>query len=322
MTIDSPGHEWTEEALLSKAQLYVEQMEDHAAEDWQFGFWSALALEFLARASLAHISPTLLADSRNWRNLARALGHQPTAKKFFPRSISAHQVFKRLSELVPSFNHEMQNFCTQHAARRNSELHSGVLAFAPLRTSEWLAQFYLSCDAMLKTMNKDLSWLIHDAKAIEPMMSSLEDASAKKVKQEISAHKLVWETKSDDEQSLAVDQAKTWARRQLGHRVDCPACSSPALVKGVASGHVLTKASDDEVVERQTHLPASFECISCGLRIAGYSKLSLCGLGESFTAESVYDVAAYYGLHTDEELEDAREEKNEEIDEYEPDFNE
>ena len=321
MTVESQGHEWSEEALFSKAQLYAEQMESHALEDWQYGFWSALILEFLGRASLAHISPTLLADYRDWRNLSHALGLQPTAKKFLPKSIPAVQVFNRLNELVPTFNHEMLSFCSQHADRRNSELHSGTLAFEALGTSEWLANFYMACDAMLKTMCRDLSSLIHEPQAAESMITSLKDASAEKVKKDIAAHKVVWENKTEDERRRAVDQAKIWARRQLGHRVDCPACNSPALVKGVASGPVLTEVSEDEVVERQIHLPASYECISCGLRIAGYSKLSLCGLGGSFTEKSVYSVAEYYGLHTDEELEEARGELYEEIYEYEPDFN-
>jgi hypothetical protein len=322
MTNDSHGHEWSAEALFAKAQLYAEQMENHATDEWQYGFWSALILEFLGRASLAHVSPTLLADHRNWRNLSHALQLQPTAKKFLPRSISAVEVFKRLNELVPSFNHEMLSFCSQHADRRNSELHSGTLAFEALGTSEWLANFYTACEAMLKTMGRDLSSLIHESQAAESMIASLKDASAEKVKNDIVAHRAVWNNKTDDERLRAVDQAKTWARRQVGHCVKCPSCCSPALVKGTPSGRVLRETTDVNVVERQSQSPASFECIACGLRIAGYSKLSACGLGDAFTDKSVYPIADYYGLHTDEELEDAREQIYEELYEYEPDFNE
>ena len=56
---------WSEEALFGKALLYIERMESYTADDWQFGFWSALSLELLARAALAHISPVLLADTKN-----------------------------------------------------------------------------------------------------------------------------------------------------------------------------------------------------------------------------------------------------------------
>ena len=74
MTPNAATHPWSEEALLAKAFLYAEQMEATKAEDWEFGFWSALSLEFLARAALAHISPTLLCNTANWRNLHYALG--------------------------------------------------------------------------------------------------------------------------------------------------------------------------------------------------------------------------------------------------------
>lgn len=93
-------HPWSEEALFQKATLYIQLMESTTAEDWQFGFWSALSLELLARAALAHISPTLLADMSNWRNLTYALGCSPTVKRFSPSSVGAKDVLGRLNELL------------------------------------------------------------------------------------------------------------------------------------------------------------------------------------------------------------------------------
>src|SRR3989442_1078654 len=119
------SHPWSEEALFGKALLYIERMESYTADDWQFGFWSALSLELLARAALAHISPVLLADTKNWRNVMHALGAEPTAKKFSPNSIATTEVFARLNELVPAFTEEIAGFCTKHSGRRNSELHTG-----------------------------------------------------------------------------------------------------------------------------------------------------------------------------------------------------
>ena len=72
------------------------------------------------------------------------------------------------------------------------------------------------------------------------------------------------------------------------------------------------------MVERQTLSPSSFECIACGLRISGFSKLSACGLGNAFSAKSTYTAAEFFGLYTEDELEDARNEPPP----YEDDFNE
>ena len=71
-------------------------------------------------------------------------------------------------------------------------------------------------------------------------------------------------------------------------------------------------------MQRQTMLPSAFECIACGLRISGLSKLSACGLGDAFTAKSTYSAAEFFGLYTEEDLEEARNE----MANYEEDFNE
>lgn len=318
MTVEIPGHEWSEEALFAKAQLYIEQMEACPHDDWQFGFWSALSLEFLARAALAHISPVLLADQHGWNNLAHALGHQPTSQKFLPKSIPAIELFKRLQVLITDFNPEMHAFCIKHTTRRNSELHSGNLEFAGLPTSDWLPKFYWVCDTLLTSMENKLSMLISDSDAAHAMIESLKDESAKAVQKDISAHKQVWVNKSGEEQRMMSLKSETWAVRQLGHRTDCPSCESVALLSGRPGGPVLKAVDDEEAIERQAYVPSSFECIACGLKISGFSKLLACGLGDTFTRTSRWTVAEYYDLHTREELEEARGE----FPEYEPDFNE
>ena len=318
MTTAVTVHPWSEEALFSKAAAYVGRMESYTADDWQFGFWSALSLELLARAALAHISPLLLAEANNWRNLTHALGHAPTAKKFSPASISTNEVLARLSELVPTFTQEIAGFCTKHADRRNSELHTGELAFATLGTAEWLPRFYSACKILLESMGKTLSDLFSNPADAQALIELLEDAAAKAVSQDIKAHALVWSNKDKGDKESASAQAVAWATKQAGHRVKCPACESPSLVQGSPIGPVTTSVRSDEVVQRQTMLPTSFECVACGLRISGLSKLAACGLGDAFSATTAYTAADFFGLYTQDELDEARSE----VPEYEPDFNE
>lgn len=321
MTVEMPGHEWSEEALFCKAQIYTEQMEQCTHDDWRFGFWSALTLEIIARAALAHVSPILLANNRQWKNLVHALGQTAITQSVPLTSVSARDVFARLSDLIPEFNPEMHDFCVAHSTRRNSELHSGTLSFEALPTSNWLPKFYWVCDTLVRFMDKDLSVLISDSKAAHKMIDSLKDKSAKAVRRLIAAHERVWQNKSCDDQKTMTRQAATWAARRRGHRVECPACKSTALVVGRASGPELTEVNDEEVIKRQAHMPSSFECIACTLKISGFSKLSACGLGDTFTRKTIWSVADYYDLHTSEELEEARAEWPEDP-EYEPDFNE
>lgn len=318
MTMTVTPHPWSVDTLFAKAQLYVGRMESHTADEWQYGFWSALALELLTRAALAHISPVLLADASNWRNLGYALGLEPTAKKFSPSSVTTKEALARLNELIPEFNEEVVGFCTKHAARRNEELHTGELAFESLGTSNWLPRFYSASNILLRSMGREISDLVSDPAAAQSMIASLEDAAAKAVSQVIKAHAQVWSNKDSKEREEASLQAATWATRHAGHRVNCPACDSRALVQGNAVGPVTTAVGNEAVIQRQTMLPSSFECIACGLRILGLSKLSACGLGDAFSAKSTYSAAEFFGLYTEDELEEARKE----YPGHEEDFNE
>jgi hypothetical protein len=296
----------------------VERMDAEEPNDWRFGFWSALSVELLCRAALAHISPVLLADSRDWHNVLHALGRQPTAKKFTPMTIGTKEVISRLTELVPTSTQEYAGFCTQHIERRNAELHTGELAFSAIGTASWLPRYYATCKVLLESMGKQLADLVADPIAAEAMIESLEDAAAKAVFKDISAYAKLWADKSEADRKTAATQATAWARRQAGHRVTCPACHSSALVQGTPSGPVTTTVDGDDVIQRQAVLPSSFECIGCGLRISGLSKLAAAGVGDAFTGKSVYTAAEFFDLHTPDELEEARREGQA----YEDDFNE
>jgi len=330
MSTSIESHPWSSDACLQKSKYYLQLMEDLTADEWQFGFWSALSLELLARAALAHISPSLLADLRDWRNIEYSLGRAPTAKKFKPRSIPTAEVLLRLKEMIPEFTEEIQGFCSQHADKRNSELHTGELAFASYKTSLWLPKFYLSCRVLLASMGQQLSDFVGDADAAEALIVSLSEAAAMAVTQDIAAYARVWQDKTAEEKDEASLAAMNWALRQSGHRVECPACKSHALIHGTPSGSVIRKLSDDLVEEKQRVIPASFECIACGLRIAGFSKLSACGLGDAFTSTSRYTPAEFFGLYSEDNLDEARNEGYEEgleegrgeNSDFEPDWNE
>lgn len=323
MTNKTTVNPWSSESLFAKSLTYLQQMEASIADDWQFGLWSSLSLELLARAALSNISPVLLADSKNWRNINFALGNAPTAKMFNPISISTKEVLARLTELLPEFTEEMAGFCSKHTDDRNAELHSGEVVFGQNGTSRWLPRFYQSCDILLKSMGKALEDFVSDANNAKSLIKSLTDDASKSVKQDISAYSKVWSNKSDDEKQGLVLQATAWATRQSGHRVECPSCNSVALIHGSPVGAVSTEIhdGDDEVVQRQSMLPSSFECIACGLKISGYSKLSACGLGDTFSAKTIYTPAEYFGLYTEDELQEAKDEVEASYT-YEPDFNE
>jgi hypothetical protein len=242
MTAKVDEHPWSEEALLSKAVLYVEEMQKHPVENWQFGLWAALSLELLARAALSHVSPTLLANHKDWRNVHHALGHAATSVKFVPSSVLSNEVLRILNEIVPSFTRELFEACLKASVRRNAELHTGEDAFAEIGTSEWLPYFYMSCKVLLQSMGKTLEDLFDDPQSAEDLIASLQDTAAKAVWGEIEAHGELWEAKGKEEKEALFREATSWATRMAGHRTKCPACGSPALVRGSRHGDVSPKS--------------------------------------------------------------------------------
>lgn len=109
--------------------------------------------------------------------------------------------------------------------------------------------------------------VVKKARSAEEFIAAAAEDGAKAVKGDIEAHHKVWEAKGKDEQATLTSQALLWAARQNGHRVDCPACNSRALVFGRAVAAAIRKLEDDLIVEKQEYLPTHFECIACGLKI-------------------------------------------------------
>ena len=289
------SHPWSQEALFRKAQLYAQEMQRHSRDEWLFGLTSTFVLEFVARAALAHISPTLLADGKDWNNTYYSLGYTPTAQKFIPRSIDVTSVFSHLQDVIPSFTTELTGFAAKYINRRNEELHSGSTPFIGLPT-DWLPKFYEACDVLLKSMNDQLSSLFGESESqvAITLITASHDESAKTVIKSISAHKTVWEAIEPTEAKILSGQAATWAMRQSGHRVKCPACGNDALLHGSPISEPIRKLDGDLIVEAQEYLPSKFECVACKLKIAGLSQLNACGLGATYKATFTYEAADYY----------------------------
>lgn len=285
------------DALYMKAERYIQQMDALDSDDWEYALWSSLALEFLARAALANVSPALIADTdKNWTSLYYALGFIPTEERFAPKSIAVSDVFKRLTAILPNFAKEHESFGIQHTGRRNAELHSGELAFDGVKGSSWQPRFYQTCEILLGSMGATLKDLLgeDEAKVAAKLIAATIDESAKAVKGEVSAHKKVWLAKTAGERKTLTGQAAVWATRQAGHRVDCPACTSQALVSGEPVSAPQQRLSDSEITETQEFLPNQFECIACGLKVSGLSRLAVIGLSDRYKKTQVYDAAEYY----------------------------
>lgn len=304
-------HPWSKDALFNKSQRYAQQMLELPRDEWQFVLWSTLVLELVARASLSHVSPSLLADSKDRSNLLFSIGLTPKVAKFIPKSVDISEVFARLTQTNANFTPEIEGICLQHMARRNEELHSGDTPLEGLSVDTWLPGFYRSCDVLLQHMNESLDSLFgpNEADVARQMVSAALDQSAKAIQKTVAAHRTIWDAKLKPEKDQLAAQASLWASRKEGHRVYCPSCQSDALVEGAPIAPPLKKFIEDLVAETQEYLPTRFECVACGLKVSGLPQLHACGLGSSFKATLEYDAVDYFAV-------------NDPMSGFEPDYNE
>ncbi|WP_082171595.1 hypothetical protein [Methylobacterium indicum] len=303
---------WDSETILIKAQRYVEEMLKCDRDDWKFAFWSSLTIELLARAVLAKVSPTLLADPEDWNNLYHALGYTPTAPKFSPKSISISDVLNRIRDIHPDkFEDDLRKWCAGHTGKRNAELHSGEMPFEGLKSSTWLPSFYRACSSLMSCLGKDLADLIgqREAKLAEKLIAAAKDQAAKAVAGLIKSHKTVWDGKGSKEKKKLEEQAEVWAGRYDGHVVDCPSCNSKSLLTGEPISIPTKTIEEDTIKETQQYIPSKFECVACGLKIVGLPQLTACSLSDTYKKTSYYDAAEYYA--PDAGFEDYADDNNE-----------
>jgi hypothetical protein len=291
-------HVWSVEALLAKAETYAEEMHRHDHTDWRFGFWSALCLEVVMRGSAASISPALLADGKDLNHTMYAIGREPTITNYVPKSIDIARLVPVLQQVFADFTKELADFCNGHIIRRNAELHSGDVPFDDLGTSAWLPKFYETCKILLPHCNSSLKDLFgkETAAAAEEHIKGAQDDAAKAVKKQVAAHQTIFEELGEEERKAKEERAAAQATRHDGHVVPCPACKTNALLYGTPSGPVKREVKDDEIIEKQAMVPSAFECIACGLRITGYSKLMACGLGDVFTSTTIHDPIEFFSI--------------------------
>lgn len=312
--MEQTSHEWSKESLFAKAQLYAEVMFEHQDNNWQFGLWSAFVVEMLVRAAVANVSPVLLADSKDWNNLLHALDKPTKKQKFVAKSASITELIQRVEDLIDGFTREHSNFCASQVARRNSEVHSGNMPFENLGTSSWLPSFFTVSQILANEIGESLESLFGNevAEQAKEEISALKDDTANTVKGTIVAHRTVWGDKTPEEQEQARKQADTVSLRHYGHRVKCPACGSTALLHGKAAGEAKKEVSDNGVIEKQVMRPETFQCVACGLRISGYSKLRAADLGDTYISTSQYDAIEYFEVDLDEHIRDMMADDNNE----------
>jgi len=291
---------WEKDPLWAKSKLYFQYAFEFPREDARFGLWCAMGLELLARAAVASVSPTLLAEpDREQKNLLHALnrGSERTPRK----SLATAQVLTLCQTLFVEFTTDDLKSSLALINRRNDELHTGAAAFAEYTTQQWIAGFYRSCRSLCNAFNESLESLFGEAEAnvAEQVLTETENEVKQRVTSSIAAHKKVFDAFGVEEKEAASKKASETADKlayQRHHRVTCPACECKATVQGTPFGPENVSTDDDEIVVRQAVVPHTFSCVACNLKLNGYPELNAAHLGDQYTRNSTYAPDEYYGL--------------------------
>lgn len=286
---------WDSDQYWLKAQLYALRAFEDGRRAWERPFWSALALELLARSALTRVHPALNADPQQEDNLFYALGFEIKGQ---PRSIPVHAVLARLQKLLPTFDKPTREFCDFLILVRNREVHTSELAFEGLAEAEWLPRYYKACQILCQHLGHSLEELVGRERALAgaSLVAALESAKRDDVLKAISAHRKVFNAKPEVERTRLRDQqmvlSMTWLEASAA--ATCPSCGSVAKLIGDLESQSEPMFREDGLIVEQRFLASQMDCGACGLVLKDVEEIHIAGFDPHFTKVVATDLHAYF----------------------------
>jgi hypothetical protein len=225
---------WDKDALLAKAKAYIQRaFETESRGSELFPFWATIGLEFVGRAVLANLHPSLLADPQTPEAVlfACGIGDARNAK-----SVHAKTVFARCVLIVSDFTKTDFVFCMSLMERRNEELHTAAAAFEVFPTEKWLADFYRVLEKLLKHLKLSLGDVLsdEDANAAAEMVAAVAKVLLGQVQREIASHAATAKALRSEDIMERRSAFKLHLRSFRGPTkiAKCPACGEECLISG------------------------------------------------------------------------------------------
>lgn len=289
---------WSSDALFDKSFVFLSRaFKDVRRDDPLFPLWSALGLELLARAAVAHVHPTLLAEPGEPNNLYHALGYEVRA----PKSVGAATVFRRCQYLIEDFTDEHVKACTTLMHFRNEDLHSGGLPFESLRTEQWLPSFFRAVKVLLAFMDKGLPDLFgpEEAAAAEALLVDVSRDVQIDVDLRIGQARAAFEKRTADERAhlaAVADNAAAWMLAGSAEEIyPCPACGCSARRAGESVRLVEPRLVGEIVQQEHIILATSLTCPACELRLSSQVEMAAANLSGQFSSVEEWSAEEFYG---------------------------
>ncbi len=256
--------------------------------------WASLALELLAKAALAHVSPLLIAlPNEEGAHLLAASGLLPGDGPVM--TVTASTVFKRCARAFRPFN---LGESIKFAHQRNEYLHSGAASCSPLPESAFWPAFWSQAAILILAQGRDISDFVgHDrVDDVEAHLARNQKHVQQRVETLLARARQNLELMASGNASERVTAA---FRRggdlgaELAHskHETCPACGELGTIEGDEdSGHALeyiqVGEDDFEVVAEVTVYADYFSCSHCRLVLDRAELLREAGFEAEFQVEA------------------------------------
>jgi len=254
--------------------------------------WAATALELLAKAALAKVSPLLIADPvDDGRSLLIASGLSSDFVRF--KSIPSKALFSRCARAFRPFNDQEAGLI---AGQRNEELHSALAPFADVDPDQWWQRYWAQAVILVHAQDRTLAELVGTARevAVEDHLARNAENIARRVEAMIERAARRWElarTSEDARQELIAILARATADGEFHSHVHCPVCGELGDIYGdyALSSEVDYDYSEGTAVERFDVAAEQFECSGCALRLVGAAYLAAAGISDNFQLEREFE---------------------------------
>ncbi|MEU5394832.1 hypothetical protein [Streptomyces tibetensis] len=286
---------WDYDAFIGKAQLYFSRAQNSA--DDESTLWLLLGLEFLLRAPLAKIHPTLLADPQagGGESIMQAAGYPMKVNPGSPKSIATHTVISRLGAVIPDFNKDRQSEATALAGLRNEELHSSE---SPLvsEQEQWLPHFTRVADSVCSHLGLDPLHLVgaeiisHGRSLVDAADRKLDHLVSERIKEAKAFFSKLTDKEVDARRSLSAQTVvgmDDWKERVESavtflNLLVCPACDDPAEAKLEAVRTTNERLEEDEITRDVVYIVRELKCQVCTLELANTAEIRSAGLKQQY----------------------------------------
>lgn len=291
-------------ALFLKARLFLNRAmdTDDVRPFEEQALWASLALELLAKAALARVSPLLIAEpTEDGKNLLIASGLVEGDARF--TSVRAKTLYSRCQRAFRPFN---ETEAVHITSARNEYLHGSAAGFTNMPEAAWWPRYWAQAAILVHALDREMSDLVGSDRDsvvtahLERNAQNLENRVQmliERARQRLAQHRAgTLPAKVAREWRPGLDNSAGFERRDSAQ---CPACGAEGLLEGdeVLDTEVFYNLVGPDGYDSHIELTIGaeyFGCSTCGLVLDGYELLEAAALETSFTAEGSEADADYH----------------------------